>query len=273
MDEKHFWIRYRFDFADGCSKDFFLELEKPGLHLVTTTKSPYPAWTRLTHFQCPNCPLAPAPDAYCPVAVNLVGVIEAFNDVISHHEADVEVITESRRYSARVNVTHAVGSLIGVFMATSGCPIMDRLKPMVLTHLPFPTTEESIYRTIATYMMAQYFRSKNGLSADWTLADFPKFFDDIQLVNQSFVRRLTTYVERDVSLNAVVLLNCFATAAKRFISTERIDEVEQMFEAYLDQPPKAAPGGLREVVPMADAGATISEPGTQHAVDNGRECP
>ena len=119
-------------------------------------------------------------------------------------------------------------------MATSGCPIMDRLKPMVLTHLPFQTTEESIYRSISMYLMAQYFRFNNGLDADWNLEKFWDFFEAINLVNQSFVKRLTNFVEKDVSLNAVVLLNCFATAAKRVIANERFDEVEQMFEAYLD---------------------------------------
>lgn len=236
MEEKTHWIRYRFDFSDGDSKEFLLELEKPGLRLRSVPAEPLPEWTKLAHHQCPHCPLSSVSVPHCPIAVNLIGVIEAFNDVISHEEADVEVITESRRYSAHVNITHAVGSLIGIFMATSGCPIMDRLKPMVLTHLPFPTMEESIYRSISMYLMAQYFRFKNGRSADWNLEKFGDFFEDINLVNQSFVKRLTTFVEKDVSLNAVVLLNCFATAARRVIVCERLDEVEQMFAAYLGGP-------------------------------------
>jgi len=235
MKEKIFWIRYRFVFSDGKSKEFLVELEKPGLRLRSNPSRPLPEWTRLSHHQCANCPLSEARHPHCPIAVNLVGVIEAFSDVISHDKADVEVTTEARKYSAHVNVTHAVGSLIGVFMATSGCPIMDRLKPMVLTHLPFQTTEESIYRSISMYLMAQYFRFNNGLDADWNLEKFWDFFEAINLVNQSFVKRLTDFVEKDVSLNAVVLLNCFATAAKRVIANERFDEVEQMFEAYLDE--------------------------------------
>ncbi|MFA7343025.1 MAG: hypothetical protein WC003_01860 [Terrimicrobiaceae bacterium] len=234
MDEKTFWIRYRFDFSDGDSKEFLVELDKPGLQLRGRPSMPLPGWTRLSHYQCSNCPLHEAQHPNCPIAVNLVGVIEAFADVISHEEADVEVMTELRKYSARVNMTHALGSLIGIFMATSGCPIMDRLKPMVLTHLPFPTTDESIYRSISMYLMAQYFRYKNGRSADWSLEKFGDFYEDINLVNQSFVKRLTAIVEKDASLNALVLLNCFATAARRVIAKERFDEVEQLFEAYLE---------------------------------------
>ncbi len=236
MDEKIFWIRYRFDFSGGDSKEFLVELEKPGLRLRNTPALPLPEWTRLSHHQCPNCPLSSARHSHCPIAANMVGVIEFFADVISHEEADVEVTTEARKYSARVNITHAVGSLIGIFMATGGCPIMDRLRPMVLTHLPFQTTKESVYRSISMYLMAQYFRYKNGFTADWNLEEFSDFCEAVNLVNQSFVKRLTSYVEKDVSLNAVVLLNCFATAAKRMVARDRSEEVEQMFEAYLSAP-------------------------------------
>jgi hypothetical protein len=236
VEGKIFWIKYRFDFSDGDSKEFLIELEKPSLRLRSPRPTTLPGWTNLSHHQCLNCPLSTDRYSHCPIAVNLVGVIEAFSDVMSHEEADVEVITESRKYSARLNVTHAVGSLVGIFMVTSGCPIMDRLKPMVLTHLPFPTREESSYRSISMYLMAQYFRYKNGMSADWNLEKFGDFFEDINLVNQAFVKRLTTFVDKDVLLNAVVLLNCFATATKRVIALERFEEVEQMFGAFLDGP-------------------------------------
>ena len=210
-----------------------MELEKPALRLRSNPATPLPAWTRLSHHQCPNCPYSSESHPFCPVAVNLVGVIELFTDAISHVEADVSVTTDTRKYSARANMTHAVGSLIGIIMATSGCPIMDRLKPMVLTHLPFATTEESTYRAVSMYLMAQYFRYKTGRSADWNLEKLGDFFEDINLVNQSFVKRLTSFVENDASLNAVVLLNCFATATKRVIANERFEELEPLFGAYL----------------------------------------
>lgn len=228
-----FSIRYRFDFPGGSSKEFLVELEKPAMRFVGSPASPRPQWTLLSHHQCPNCPYSAESQHYCPVAVNLVRAIELFAGATSHEEANVTVVTESRAYSARANMTHAVGSLIGIIMATSGCPIMDRLKPMVLTHLPFATTDESTYRSVSMYLMAQYFRYKTGRSADWNLEKLSDFFEDINLVNQSFVKRLTSYVENDASLNAVVLLNCFVTAAKRVIARERFEELEQLFEAFL----------------------------------------
>ena len=55
-----------------------------------------------------------------------------------------------------------VFSLIGIYMVTSGCPIMDKLRPMARFHLPFASTEETIYRAISTYLLGQYFLEQKG---------------------------------------------------------------------------------------------------------------
>jgi len=241
VNESLYPITYRFSFPDGELKEFHLALERPELRLhKTEVPADLPVWTELAHQRCPNCSLCAETHSHCPVAVNLVGVVEAFNDVFSYEESDVEVITQARIFTSRARNTHAVGSLIGIYMVTSGCPIMDRLRPMVLTHLPFATTEESVYRSISMYLMAQYFRYKKGLVPDWDLTEFTAFYDDVSTVNQAFVKRLTTFVERDASLNAVVLLNCFATATRRVITQERFEEVEKMFGAYFDGPVEEA---------------------------------
>lgn len=232
MAEDVLRIRYRFAFPDGGEREFTVQLERPGLKLIAPRLDVVPEWAELGYEQCPNCPLAKDSRANCPVAENLVPVIEAFSDVVSHGESDVEVEVASRKYSARAKNTLAVGSLIGIYMATSGCPILDKLRPMVLTHMPFATTEETVYRSISMYLMAQYFLHKNGFEADWDLARLGDFFEQVKIINQAFVRRLTAHVEGDASLNAVVFLNCFASAAKRVLTRERFGDVEEMFAAY-----------------------------------------
>ncbi len=229
----HHQIVYRFHSPDGEVREFLINLRRPGLLLVgDTSQDPLPAWTALGHHQCANCPLDSSMHSHCPIAVNLVPVIEAFAHVLSHDESDVVVITPSRTYSARTKNTLALGSLIGIYMAASGCPIMDKLRPMVLTHTPFSTTEESIYRSMATYLMGQYFLHRRSGTGDWSLENFPDFFEQVDTVNRHFVKRITTVVEKDASLNALVLLNCFASATRRAITQERFDEFEEMFSAY-----------------------------------------
>lgn len=228
-------IIYRFRSPEGWVREIRVELERPGLRLrPARPEGPLPAWTALDHHQCHNCPLAADEHARCPIAANLVPVIGAFRKVLSHEESDVEVEMASRKYSARVKNTQAVGSLMGIYMATSGCPIMDRLRPLVLTHTPFPTLGENAYRLMAAYLMSQYFLQRGGGEADWDLNNFPDFFDQIATVNQCFVRRLTTACEGDASLNAVVFLNCFAAATQRMVAREDFHELEELFSASLE---------------------------------------
>ncbi len=67
---------------------------------------------------------------------------------------------------------------------------MDKLRPMVFTHLPFSSLEETLFRAISMYLLAQYFRDQQGQPPDWKLENFTKIYEDIAQVNQSFTKRL-----------------------------------------------------------------------------------
>lgn len=229
-------------FAHGREASFDVDLEKPGLRLVRPGVADPPSWTRLTYHQCPGCPLKENEHPRCPVALSLVPVIRAFSDVLSHDEAFVEVDTPSRRYSATTKSAHAIGSLIGIYMAAAGCPVLDKLRPMLLTHLPFATVEESTSRAISTYLMAQYALHRRGAAADWDLKGFVAHCAEVQSINRAFVRRLSTHIEQDAPVNAVVLLNCFSSASSRNVTGDRFDEIEPLFSAYLRPQPGPASG-------------------------------
>ncbi len=233
MNNKYLTIEYEFKLKDGREKRFSVRLEKPSLKLVaehTTTVRP---WTRLKHHQCSNCPLKPEEHLDCPIAVNLVDVIESFKDSVSIEEADITIRSESREYHKRSTVQYGIGSLMGLYMVTSGCPIMDRLRPMVYTHLPFSSLEETLYRAASMYLFAQYFRQQQGKTPDWELQDFTGIYQDIATVNQSFTKRLLSINPRDASLNALVGLDCFASVAAFSTIEDNLQEFEALFGAYL----------------------------------------
>ncbi len=164
-------FHYKFSLSDGDIREFGLELDSETLSLVRKEKEFYPEWTRLPYHKCPNCPLSDAQHMHCPIAANLVDLVEFFKDSISHEEVDVEITTETRRYVKHTSLQSGISSLIGIYMVTSGCPVMDKLRPMVRTHLPFATGEEAMYRTLSMYLLAQYFLYKRGQKPDW---DFEK---------------------------------------------------------------------------------------------------
>ena len=235
MNDQTISIEYEFRLRSGVEKKFTVHLKKPDLELIGARQGGLPRWTKLTHHQCPNCPLDPERHAHCPIAANLVDVIEAFKDCLSIEEADITIRSESREYHKRSPVQYGVGSLMGLYMAVSGCPIMDKLRPMVYTHLPFATVEETMFRAASVYLLAQYFLSQRGRDPDWKLEKLVQIYEDISVVNQSFSKRLLSINPKDASLNALVGLDCFATATAFSIVQDRLHEIEPLFQAYLDE--------------------------------------
>jgi hypothetical protein len=118
-------------------------------------------------------------------------------------------------------------------MVTSGCPVMDKLRPMVRTHLPFATREETMYRVLSMYLLAQYFLYKDGQKPDWDLENLGGIYEEIHTVNKSFCQRLLDIHIKDASLNAVVLLDSFAMFTSYSLEVNRLDEIKRLFHAYL----------------------------------------
>jgi len=233
MNEEVVSINYEFKLKDGRVKNFSVRLKKPMLQFVSEQTATVRQWTKLTHHQCPNCPLKPETHQHCPIAANLVDVIESFKDSISIEEAEITIRSESREYHKRATVQYGIGSLMGLYMVTSGCPIMDKLRPMVYTHLPFSSLEETLFRAASMYLLAQYFAAQHGQAPDWKLENFTKIYEDIATVNQSFTKRLLSINPRDASLNALVGLDCFASAAAFSTVEDNLREFEPLFGGYL----------------------------------------
>ncbi len=229
-------IEYKFSLQNGVQKQFIVRLHKTTLQLIASPGAELPAWTALSHHQCPNCPLKPESHPHCPIAANLVTVIDSFKDTVSVEEADITVEHESRVYSRYAAVQYGISSLMGIYMVTSGCPVMDKLRPMVYTHLPFATISETMFRAVAMYLLAQYFRQQHGKAPDWKLERLVQIYEEVAKVNRAFVKRLLSINPQDASLNALVGLDCFATITAYSIVTDSLEAMESLFQAYLDDP-------------------------------------
>ena len=225
-------FHYRFRLAGGVEKTFTIQLEHESLGTVPAEQKSYPEWTELKFHQCPTCPLNEKQHPHCPIAINLVDVVEFFRDSISHEKVDILVETEARGYLKQTTLQEGISSITGIYMVTSGCPIMDKLRPMVRTHLPFATVDETIYRVISMYLLAQYFLSKHAKEPDWKLTNLVNIYSDIGTVNKHFRERLSAINVNDATVNALVNLNCFADFAAFSIEENRLDEIELLFRAY-----------------------------------------
>ena len=227
---------YRFTLPDGTVKEFRFALDAESLATIHPPREAYPEWTKLTYCQCPNCPLAEATHPRCPLAMNLTDVIDFFQGAVSSDTVDLEIETNFRKVSKRTSMANGISTIIGVLNVTSGCPVLGKLRPMLCSHLPFSSIDETVYRTLSMYMMAQFIRKRRGLEADWTMEKLLDIFEDIRLVNRAFCQRLYAACSKDANVNAFIQLDSFAEMTNFALlkKKDRIDRLERVFAAYLD---------------------------------------
>jgi hypothetical protein len=228
-------LRYRFAQKGLTAKEFTVALDPQTLECAAPAGTP-PDWTRLEHQQCKDCPLKKETSPHCPVAVRIAPLVESFKDCVSYDPADITVEAPGRVYTKTAPMQIGVSGLFGLVMATSGCPVLDKLRPMVFTHLPFPSLQETMYRSMSMFLLGQFFVAKKGGKPDWTLEGLAAIFAAIGKVNASIAERLRPLCVKDASVNAVINLDCFATFTKSAIDKSSLAWLERLFKPYWDAP-------------------------------------
>jgi len=221
---------YTFEFPDNTEKKFEVLLSAKTLELVTKNDLPKPAWTKLKYKQCEHCPLGDEHE-YCPVAVNLSALVESFKDSVSYESTNVRVQTNERIYEKKTTLQKGLSSIIGMYMVTSDCPVMDKLRPMVRFHLPFGSLEETVYRAASMYLTAQYLLMRKGKTPDWDLKKLVEIYKAVGHVNRGISNRLSSASEEDANMNAVVILSAYAEMVP-FSIEHQLAELEYIFSEY-----------------------------------------
>ena len=225
-------FRYKFYFEDGKKKNFIIRL-----HPITLNYIPInpilqrPLWTKLSYSRCENCPLDERKYEYCPIAINIVELFDCFKSINSYNLAKVTLITRERSYTKKTTVQQSLGAMLGIYMVTCGCPVMEKLKPMVRFHLPFATVKETVFRAASIYLLGQYFLIKKGQSADLELSQLKQYYIEVQKVNRGIANRLRTVTEKDAFTNAIVSLDAFAKELPWSIE-DQLKDIEHIFKAY-----------------------------------------
>jgi hypothetical protein len=225
---------YTYQFADGSSKTFELHLAEPDLRLQAGQPADLPLWALLSYEQCEHCPLDRKDHAYCPIAANLALIVEEFKNFLSHERVNVTVQCAERVYGKETTVQGGLSPLLGIIMTTSGCPIMEQLKPMVRFHLPFASLDETIFRGVTMYLLSQYFRHQDGKDAAWSLDGLAPIYGEVGMVNRDFARRMQAAAKKDANVNALVNLDVFASMMT-FAAEETLDRLKPSFAALINR--------------------------------------
>jgi hypothetical protein len=224
-------IAYRFRLDNGTERHIDVQLDAATFEFVPDDSQTPPAWTKLNFHQCENCPLGKDHE-YCPVAVNIASVVDAFKDDLSYEQAEVIVETKERTYSKKIPLQKGLSSILGIIMPTSNCPVMDKLRPMAPFHLPFATPRETAYRVLSMFLVAQYFRKANGQSAEDSLEPLVEIYRAVSKVNKGMSKRLVEVTSNDASPNALVILHSLGDSLKYSVE-ENFDDLKSIFAMYL----------------------------------------
>ncbi len=225
-------ITYRFRLADDTVESFHIELDSRNLQMIGNVPEILPQWINLEFHQCPNCPLSSDTYPYCPLALNLVNIVRRFDRVISYDNIYLDVITKQRNISQQTTAQRGLSSLMGLVIATSGCPHTAFFKPMARFHLSLSSREETAYRVTSMYLLAQYFIKKEGKQADFSLRGLKQIYENVQQVNHAIVERLRAASEADSVLNAIIILDTYAQTIPCMIE-DSFDSIRYLFSPYL----------------------------------------
>lgn len=205
-------ITYELAYADGSVWTFELVIDQRTLLLVNFDATCTPGWARLEFKQCTCCPLSEAKHPYCPVAVNIAELIDNFKARMSTDQCRARCITPERMYlKETISVQKALSSILGIVMATSGCPVMAFYKPMAFFHLPFATTMETLFRSASMYLLREYFEYRRGGTPDLEMKDLGKQMEKVGMVNQGILARIRSVAEKDADANAIIILDSFSS--------------------------------------------------------------
>ncbi len=226
-------IQYSFTLADASQEVFDVELDSRTLSPCNPLPKRLPSWTRLKFHQCSHCPLKARTNPHCPVAARLVSIVDRFDGLLSYDKIHLEVVTKERRISSVTSAQRGIGSLIGLVIATSGCPHTAVFKPMARFHLPFAGREETVYRATSMYLLAQYFLKRDGRGADFTLEGLQRIYRNMEIVNSAIIERLRTATETDSMVNAVAVLDIYAKTVDILIEQSLLD-VRRLFDPFFE---------------------------------------
>lgn len=211
------YVIYRFFAAEDERTVVELHFDSDSYRLQVPVASPRPDWARLNFNRCSNCTLAEA--AYCPAALAVAQFLPLFESRVSYERAVVEVETPLRTIVSKTTFQYGIAGLIGLAMATSGCPRTLFLRPMARTHLPFASEGETVLRAMAFHLLGQYVaNSRRHSDVPISLERLKDDYAHLSTVNAAMAERLRATITRDAAVNAIIILDSFA-----LITPENID--------------------------------------------------
>ena len=224
-------IRYEFIFKSGEEFQYQIDLDPTRLEHPSPV-STAPAWAKLDVDKCTICPLKSENTEYCPLALRIAPIL-SFSPHSAFESVQVRVHKDTMTIESHTTVQEAYRSLIGLIMATSGCPHTGFFKPMAWFHLPFATQDETLFRACATFLFFQFFDPVEP-EEESHFSDLKKVYEQIHIVNQHIAKRLRQASASESAINALTILDIFAQSFMPTLN-ETLQQLEFLFKPHINE--------------------------------------
>jgi hypothetical protein len=221
-------ICYRFDLPDGSTRTLEFAFDPIDFRMQKAALADPPFWTELGFSRCANCPLDQRKNPHCPAALQMASAVEQLKALVSFDTVGVTVIQAERTVHAETTAQQAMSSVLGLIMATAGCPWTDHLRPMARFHLPFASDAETVYRSICMFLLA---RELTGADEPHGFAALEELYRNLHVVNRDMSRRLGAATRTDPARNAMALLDSYTTLLPAALECS-LDELKPLFDAW-----------------------------------------
>ena len=225
-------VQYKFIFADESEKVLELHLRTDNLTPVAWLPAKPPEWAALDNHKCGHCPLNSDKHAYCPAALNLAKLVDECNEMDLLDTVKLVVKTADRVVVVSATVQKALGSFIGLLMASSDCPPASYFRPVARFHLPLATEAETIFRAVSAYAMGQFMRRQAGKEGAVTLDGLFDVYADLEMVNTGLSIRLKTAGKDGAVAKSLMEWDVFSGMFP-MRAEEVMDKMRPLFSAYL----------------------------------------
>ena len=239
-------IRYRFDLPDGSQKTLDFLFDAASFRLSNPPPADPPFWTELGFNRCANCPLNAERHSHCPAALQMAAALEPLKALVSFDTVGVKVAQSERTVYVETTAQQAMSSVLGLVMATAGCPWTDHLRPMARFHLPFANEAETLYRSVTMFLLSREIAGRapapdaapRELSRAQTeqgpFAALEELYRNLHVVNRDMSRRLGAATNTDPARNAIALLDSYTTLLPAALDRS-LDELRPLFDGWQTQ--------------------------------------
>lgn len=172
----------------------------------------------------------------CQAEKAITPVVAAVDDLLSTDSIRTEVRQEGRTVSLESPAPRALASLLGLLMASSGCPRLQPFRAMALFHQPFATAEENAVRAAGFWLMRHWARNH---AASEPFAELQALWEDLEDVNRHVSTKLLAHSQSDVASNGVAYLDVLAKMGTLGLDTV-LDTLRPVLLAGTDPHPSAS---------------------------------